>query len=140
MARDPPPPNSGIRGNNVLISFGKAGHVVPTPSLVRVNCSVTIEAAKLLKLGAVSDIFQFYPSLFLRSCFYCNYCCSVFLLFFLLNSCFSISQKYDVTVRNLKKIKIPDYFDLHTLSNRSDNVTNLLKPSIFQVRCSFLVD
>ena len=43
--------------NNVLISSGKAGHVVPTPFLVLVDCSVTIVAAQSLQLGVVSDNF-----------------------------------------------------------------------------------
>ena len=51
------PPDSGIRINNTLISFRKAGHVVPTPLLVLVNCSVTIVAAQSLQLGLVSDNF-----------------------------------------------------------------------------------
>ena len=55
------PPNSGIRGNNVHISFRKAKHV-PTPFLVLVNCSVAIVAAQSLQLGAVSENFQFYLS------------------------------------------------------------------------------
>ena len=62
------PPDSGIWGNNALISFRKAGHVVPTPFLVRVNCSVTIVAAQSLQLGEVPDNFHFYLALFLRSC------------------------------------------------------------------------
>ena len=74
--------DSGIRGNNVLIGLGKAGHAIPTPFLVRVNCSVTIVAAQSLKLGAVSDNSQFYLSLFFRSCFHCYYCCIVFFLVF----------------------------------------------------------
>ena len=99
------PPDSGIWGNNVLISFRKAVHVVPTPFLVRVNCSVTIVAAQSLQLGEVPDNFHFYLALFLRSCFYCNYCCSVFPLFFLHNGRFSISQKCDVTVQNFEHSK-----------------------------------
>ena len=99
------PPDSGIWGNNVLISFRKARHVVPTPFLVRVNCSVTIVATPSLQLGAVSDNFQFYLSLFLRSCFYCNFCCSDFLLFFLQNDSYSTSQKCDATIRNFKNLK-----------------------------------
>ena len=38
------------------------------------------------------------------------------------------------------KIKIPEYSDLNDLSNRSNNVANLFRPSIFQVSCSFLVN
>ena len=48
-------PDSGIRRNHVLISFPKAGHVVPTPVLVFVNCFVMIVEAQLLQLGVVSD-------------------------------------------------------------------------------------
>ena len=54
------PPVSGIRGNNALISFRKAGHAVPTPFPVRVNCSVTIVATQSLQIGAISDNFQLY--------------------------------------------------------------------------------
>ena len=39
-------PDSGFRRNNTLISFRKAGHVVPTPFLLHVNCSVAIVAAQ----------------------------------------------------------------------------------------------
>ena len=83
-ARDPL--DSGIRENNVLIDLRKAGHAVPTPFLVRVNCSVTIVAAQSLQLGAVFDNFQFYLSLFFRSCFHCYYCCSVFFSHFFLQN------------------------------------------------------
>ena len=73
------PPDSGIRENSTDIFLRKAGHVVPTPFLVRVNCSVTIIAAQSLQLRAVSDNFQFYfiLPLFSRNCFHCNFCCSV---------------------------------------------------------------
>ena len=50
--------DSGIRRKNDLVSFRKAGHVVPTPFLVLVNCSVTIVAAQPIQLGMVSDNFK----------------------------------------------------------------------------------
>ena len=48
-------PDSGIRRNNTLISYQKAGHLVPTPFLVLLNCSVTIVESQSLQLGVVSD-------------------------------------------------------------------------------------
>ena len=93
------PPDSGIRGDNVHISFKKAEHAVPTPFLVRVSCSVTIVAAQLLQLGAVSDNFQFYLSLFSGKLFLLQLLLFYFLLFFLKNGRFSFSQKCDVTIQ-----------------------------------------
>ena len=47
------PPDSGIRGNNVLISFRKAGNAVPTPFLILGIRVETIVAAQSLQLGTV---------------------------------------------------------------------------------------
>ena len=76
------PPDSGIRGKNVLLSFRKAGHTFPTPfprsrELLCNDCSNTIVTTR--------SGLRHFPVIcryFFRSCFYCNYCCSVFLLFF----------------------------------------------------------
>ena len=86
------PPDSGIRGNNVHISFSKAGHAVPTPFLVLGIRDVTIVAAQTLQLGMVyiklspisMSITQFPFTAFVYE-FYCSSlsetkccCCCVF--------------------------------------------------------------
>ena len=89
----------------LLFPFRKAGLTVPTPFTVGVNGSETIVATQSLQLGAVSNNFQLYFSIF-RRCFYRNYrCCCVSFLIFHQNGRFSISQKYDVIIRNLKNLK-----------------------------------
>ena len=47
------PPDSGIRENNDLVSFRKAGHAVPKPLLILGIRLVTIVAAQSLQLGMV---------------------------------------------------------------------------------------
>ena len=47
------PPDSGIRGNNVLSCFRKVGQAVPTPLLFLGIRFVTIVAAQSLQLGMV---------------------------------------------------------------------------------------
>ena len=83
------PPDSGIRENNVLISFRMTGHAVPTPFLVLRIRVVMIVAAQSLQLGMVFvklspisiSITQFPFTAFLHEfscCSACDECCCVF--------------------------------------------------------------
>ena len=89
----------------LVFPLRKAEFTVPPPFTVGVNGFVTIVATQSLQFGAVSANTLSYFSIS-RRCFYRNYrCCCVFLLIFLQNGRFSISQNYDVIIRNLKNLK-----------------------------------